>query len=375
MSAPVFVLGRFPPPADGQTLATERCAAFLDEAFDVRRLDTQAPGPDPLTAHPRFDLARARHYLGLRRRLAEALGRAPAAPVLWQAVSPAPWGHLRDVLATVPALAPSQPLVAVVHRAGFEALSGSALTAWTSRRLVRRVDAFVFLSRALADRSASVVPEAKIRVVPNTVREALLPSADAVVERRSRGPGTPLQVLFLSNLMPEKGFADVLEALGLLRQRGVAAELTVAGRWPGDAARAAFEARANALRVTARLTGPVSAADDVARLHLAADVFALPTTHPTESQPVSVLEALAAGTPVVSTDRPILRDILTDGVEGALVRPHDPAALAEALRALTDPSRWRAASAAARARFDRAFHPDVVGARWRDLAAEWTTRG
>ena len=374
MRAPVYVLGRFPPPADGQTLATERCAAFLDEAFEVRRVNTQAPGPDPLTAHPRFDLGRARYYLGLRRRLAEALRQSPAAPVLWHAVSPAPWGHARDVLATVPALAPAQPLVAVLHRAGFEALSRSALTARTSARLVRRVDAFVFHSRALADRCAGVVPAEKVRLVPNTVRDALVPPADAVAERRARGPGAPLQVLFLSNLLPEKGYADVLEAVGLLRQRGVAAELTVAGRWPDDATRAAFEARAQTLGVPVRLTGPVSQAAEVARLHLAADVFALPTTHPTETQPIAILEALAAGTPVVSVDRSILRDIVTDGVQGALVRPHDAWALAEAIVTLTEPARWRAASAAARTRFDRGFHPDVVGARWRDLAAEWATR-
>ena len=366
----VFVLGRFPPPADGQTLATERCASFLARDLDVVRLDTGAPGPDPLSADPRWSWRRAAHYLGQRRALAGALARDPAAPVLWHAVSPAPLGHLRDRLATVPAFAPGQPVVAVLHRAGFEALARSPVTAASAARLVARVRAVVFHSPALARRCAGVVPEAKWRVVPNTVRDALVPPATVVEARRAAGPGTPLRVLFLSNLLPEKGYADVLEAVGRLHARGVGVRLTVAGRWPTAAARAAFEARAAALAAAVDVVGGVSDAAEVARLHLGADVLALPTTHPTETQPIALLEALAAGTPVVSVDRPVVRDVVTDGVEGALVRPHDVGALAEAIDGLREPGHWRAASAAARARFDAAFHPDVVGARWRALATE-----
>ncbi|WP_420455196.1 glycosyltransferase family 4 protein [Rubrivirga sp.] len=369
--SPVVVLGRFPPPADGQTLATERCASFLDDVFDVRRLDTQAPGADPLTAHPRFDLGRTLHYVGLRRRLAATLRETPTAPVLWHAVSPARWGHLRDVLATAPAFAPDQPVVAVFHRAGFESLFESAVTARTAARLVRQLSAVVFHSQALADRCADVIPESKVRLIPNTVRDAAVLSAEAASARRAEGPGTPLRVLFLSNLLPEKGFADVLEAVGQLHGRGVAVEATFAGRWPDATTRVAFEDRARALGVRVAIPGAVADPAEIRRLHLDADVFALPTTHPTETQPIAILEALAAGTPVVSVDRPILRDMMADGVEGALVRPHDPAALADAIGRLAEPAPWRLASSAARARFEAAFSPAIVGGLWQALAAEW----
>ena len=372
MSGPVFVLGRFPPPADGQTLATERCAAFLDDAFEVRRLDTEPPGPSPLTASPRFTLGRAAHYARLRSRLRRRLAEAPRAPVLWHAVSPAPLGHLRDVLATAPAFAPGQPVVAVLHRAGIESLLGSAVTARTSRRLVRRLSGVVFQSRALAARAAPLVPEPLWRIVPNTVRDALVPTAEAIVARRARGPGQPLHVLFLSNLLPEKGYAEVLEAVGHLRTGGGPIRLTVAGRWPTPDAQAQFEGRARALGVPVDVRGAVADPAEVARLHLDADVLALPTTHPTETQPIAILEALAAGTPVLSVDRPAIRDIVTDGVEGALVAPHDVRALASALGRLADPDVWRAASVQAHARFEAAFSPDVVGERWRALVRKTT---
>ena len=370
--AAAFVLGRFPPPADGQTLATERCASFLDGAFDVRRLDTQAPGPDPLTAHPRFDLGRAVHYARLLPSTRAALRECPRAPVLWHAVSPAPLGHLRDVLTAVPAFVPGQPVAAVLHRAGFDALFTSPLAARTARRLVRRVDAFVFQSPHLAERCASVVPETKRVVIPNTVRDDAVAPGGAVAARRAEGPGAPLHVLFLSNMLPEKGYGTLAEALAVVRGRGGAVRATFAGRWPSNAARTAFEGKLRDLGLgnAAHVVGAVADVAEVRRLHLDADVFALPTTHPTETQPIAILEALGAGTPVVAVDRPALRAMITDGVEGALVPAHDVGALAAAVERLSEPAAWRAASAAASARFDAAFSPSVVGERWRALTSE-----
>ena len=371
MSGVVHVVGRFPPPADGQTLATERCALFLDEAFHVRRHDTRPPGADPLSAEPRFSARRAAHFLRLRPRLRRALAEAPAAPVVWHSISPAPLGHARDRLATVPAFAPGQPVAAVLHRATFDAL-------WAGRarrsveRLVERVSTFVFQSEALAERCAAFVPADKRTVIPNTVRDDAAAS-DAEVEARRRGrPDRPFHVLFLSNLLPEKGYADVLRAVGRLAADGRDVTATFAGRWPSDAARAAFDAEAAALGVADRVAvpGAISDAAEVRRLHLAADAFALPTVHPTETQPIAILEALAAGTPVVTVDRPITRDMLTDGLEGALVPPHAPEAIAGALLGLMAPERWRAASEAARSRFEAQFAPAVVGELWRGLARE-----
>lgn len=374
---PVAVVGRFPPPLDGQTLATERCAALLDRDHHVHRLDTQAPGPDPLSATPRLDLRRGLHYVRLHGHLRRALQTLPRTPVLWHAVSPAPLGHLRDVLTTAPAFREDQPVAAVLHRAGFEALFQTARTAGTARRLVRRLDAVVFQSEALAGRCAAVVPEAKRWVIPNTVRDETVPPPSVVDARRRAGPGGPVRLLFLSNMLPEKGHVDVLDAVAVLTGAGLDVQARFVGGWPSDAARQAFLARARDSGVADRVdvAGPVADAAAVRQYHLGADVFVLPTTHPTETQPIAVLEALAAGTPVVTVERPIMRGVVTDGVEGRLVPPRAPEAIARAVREITEPDVWASTSAAARARFDRTFSPAVVGGRWRALVAEMAARG
>ena len=91
----------------------------------------------------------------------------------------------------------------------------------------------------------------------------------------------------------------------------------------------------------------------------------LPTTYPVEAQPLTVIEALAAGTPVVVTRHAGLPEMVADGHEGRFVAAGAPAEIADA--ALDLSGRWPQASAAARRRFEAAFSPAVVGARWQGV--------
>lgn len=373
MSRPrAFVLGRFPPPVDGQTQATAFCADALAPAFEAVRLDTEPGGPAPVTAHPRLRPDRALHYVRLRSRLARALAAEPTAPVLWHAVSPAPLGHLRDVAATLPAFAPAQPVAAVFHRATFEALFGHPLWRHTAARLVSRLSLAVVQSPRLGEALAPYVPAERVRVIPNPVQAALVATVAELDARRARPPGRPLSLLFLSHMHPEKGVADVIAAATILHARGVAFSLDLVGRWPDDAARAAAEAALaeGGIADRTRIHGGVSDPQDVRRLHLAADVFLLPTYHPTETQPIAILEALSAGTPVVTVDRGVTADLIGAGGAGLLVPARAPAAIADAVVRLAEASTWQAASVAARGRFDAHFSPAVVAEAWRVLTAE-----
>jgi glycosyltransferase involved in cell wall biosynthesis len=93
--------------------------------------------------------------------------------------------------------------------------------------------------------------------------------------------------------------------------------------------------------------------DDVDALYAAMDVFVLASHR--EGFPRAAMEAAAMGLPVVATDVRGCREVVDDGVTGSLVPVDDPAALAEALRALQDPGRRRALGAAARARAQQHF--------------------
>ena len=366
----VAVVGRFPPPLDGQALATARLADLLASPvggpFEVSRHDVGAPEGEQLVTAVRW--GRAAHFARLPLALRRSLQVHPDAPVLWPSVSPSPLGHARDLLTVAPAFG-RRPVVGVVHRGDFDRLFRSPVTAATARALVRRLRALVFLTEGLAGRCAAFVPDGKRWVVPNTVDAEAIPTAaevDAARDRRAARDG--VRMLFLSGMVPSKGYGDVLDALAALRARGVGAQASFVGRWPSVEAEWAFRQRAGALGLTAHaeVVGGVGRGDARERV-LGADVLVLPTTYPVEAQPLTVIEALAAGTPVVVTPHAGLPETVRDGQEATFVPAGSPDQIADAVQELTAPDRWVGASRAARDRFDAAFSPAVVGARWGDV--------
>jgi glycosyltransferase involved in cell wall biosynthesis len=101
----------------------------------------------------------------------------------------------------------------------------------------------------------------------------------------------------------------------------------------------------------------------------AADVFCLPSWW--EAMPLSVLEAMAAGLPVVATDVGDVARAVLDGVTGHVVPPRDPEALAAALEPLlTDAGARRRMGGAGRARVVERFSGEVTAARVSQLYAE-----
>lgn len=363
------VVGRFPPPLDGQAVATARLADLLDGARRVTRVDVGAPEGDHVVAPGAAQIGRALYAVRLRGRVRNALADAPGAPVLWPSVSPSPLGHLRDRVGVAPAFR-GRPVVGVVHRGDFERLFTSPLTRTSGARLVRRLAALVFLTERLAEACAEHVPASKRVVIPNTISDDAIPSAEAVCDkqarRAARAPRAPLRLLYLSAMIPSKGYGHVLDAAARLRDRGVEARTTFAGRWPSQTAERDFEARTDALglRDLVDVRGGVSR-DAAAALHLEADLLVLPTTYPVEAQPLVVIEALAAGTPVVVSRHAGLPEMITDGREGLFVDPADPDAIATAAVHARDA--WPALSAAARSRFEDAYSPETVREQWLQL--------
>lgn len=368
----VTVLGRFPPPLDGQAIATERLASLLDRdeagrpAHAVQRVDVGAPEGETLTVTAGAGAAaRARHFWRRRATLPAALVAADGAPVLWASISPSALGHARD-LAVVARALPRRRTLAVVHRGDFHELFASPLTRRTGRRLVRSLGGVVFLTEGLAARCADEIPDARRHVVPNTIDDASIPSpAEVEAARAARGARGGLRLLYLSGMIPSKGYPDVLEALAVLRARGLDASAQFAGRWPSAEAEAAFRGRIASLGLegTAKVLGGVSDRAAVRRLYLGADVFVLPTQYPVEAQPLTIIEALAAGTPVVATRHAGIPEMLSER-EGAFAPAGAPERLADAIAGVAAPEAWRSRSVAARARFETAFSPSAVRARW-----------
>jgi glycosyltransferase involved in cell wall biosynthesis len=259
-----------------------------------------------------------------------------------------------------------------MHRATFERLFLSPLTALTARRLVARVQAFVFQSTRLAQACEPFIPAEKVVLIPNTIDESVLCTPAEVRQKQDERVSShrPIRLLFASNMFESKGYLDVLEASRQLASRGVAFDIDFVGGWTSEADRVHFEEKVGeyGLQEYVRHHGSIADRGRMREMHLCADVFLLPTYYKVETQPKAIIEALNAGTPVIATRRGIIEDMVQEGENAHLVPPRDPTAIAAAIERLREPTHWLSLSKGARARFDAAFSPTVVGAKWEQLA-------
>lgn len=145
-------------------------------------------------------------------------------------------------------------------------------------------------------------------------------------------------IVCVARLEDKKGQTFLVEACGMLRDRGVPVTCTIAGGGPNMAMLQRQIDEAN-LGDVVHLTGPVTA-EQVQEELRQATVFALPSivtqTGNAEGIPVALMEAMAAGVPVVSTRITGIPELIDDGVSGFLVPAGDAPALADALQRLLE---------------------------------------
>jgi glycosyltransferase involved in cell wall biosynthesis len=146
--------------------------------------------------------------------------------------------------------------------------------------------------------------------------------------------GTPV-ILYVGHLSPRKGVGDLLTAAAQLVEWGVDHELVIVGGAPDEGAAHAV-AIDPAQHPTVRYRGPLAPAD-MPTAYRDADVLCLPSWW--EAMPLSVLEGMASGLPVVATDVGDVGTAIEHGRSGLLVPPRAPDELAAALASLlTDPA-------------------------------------
>jgi glycosyltransferase involved in cell wall biosynthesis len=150
--------------------------------------------------------------------------------------------------------------------------------------------------------------------------------------RESRQQGAS-RVLLAARLLWDKGIAEYVEAARMLRAQGRSVQFLLAGTPdPGNPAAIPIET----IRgwVTEGLVEWLGHVDDMPGLFATVDVVTLPSYR--EGLPKSLIEAAACGLPLVATDVPGCREVITDGKDGLLVPVRDAVALAAAIARLFD---------------------------------------
>lgn len=228
-------------------------------------------------------------------------------------------------------------------------------------RALRRVDLLIALSEGgrhflLTDVDSALA----VAVVPTTIDPVFAEEALGI-ERRGRAG---CRVLMIGRLGKAKGLLDALRAIPLVHARGPEIEFLFAGEVDADVeieqARRAAEADRRI-----RFLGSVAGGEKVACFR-EADIMILPSHG--ENLPISVLEGMAAGLPLVVTPVGALPEFLADGRHALFAPAGDPAALANRIaRLAADPGLRAEMGEANRALFNMRFRPREVMERIDDV--------
>jgi glycosyltransferase involved in cell wall biosynthesis len=207
------------------------------------------------------------------------------------------------------------------------------LDRWSLRKAVHLVTVCGPFQRQLEERG---VDAARITIQHNAIRPFEPISEEqprAVRGALSCAENTPV-LLMVSRLSHEKGHLDFLQALALLKRHGVDYHALIVGEGPE---RRPIESLRERLQLMAEVT-LVGQQNDVRPYYAVATLYVMPSH--SEGSPNALLEAMAAGVPVVASAVGGIPEIVTDGSTGTLVPPRNPEALARVLeQLLKDPSR------------------------------------
>lgn len=259
------------------------------------------------------------------------------------------------------------PMICHVHSGLNEAHAlRRGIWAYTEEQieLIRRHCHILTLSPLLIPKAIDAFGEPiKASGLPNWIPDR------GVGPRRDRSNGTCVFAT-VSRLVPRKGLDIFVEAMGIVSVKAKGADAVVVGDGPlmGDLRQAARASRAR-VHFTGQLTP-----DEVQEiLHTKVDVFVLASED--EGLPMTIIEAMASGLPIIATPVGAVPDLVRDAENGCLVPVGDVSALAEAMYLLaTDPQRRLAMGNASRARYLAHFTQAAVWpkleALYRSLVAE-----
>ena len=154
------------------------------------------------------------------------------------------------------------------------------------------------------------------------------------IEKTGKNANAVCKLLFLSNMVVEKGVLVLLEACKLLKEKNVSFECHFVGDW-ADVTEDMFARLVSKYN----LAGQVFAHgkkynEDKIAFYNAADIFVFPTFYHNECFPLVLLEAMQFNLPIVSTDEGGIAEIISEGVTGLIVQKNNAVQLAQKLEML-----------------------------------------
>lgn len=355
----LVVVGPVPPPRHGVTISTALVLAnpLLHERFEVVHLDTSDPrGLENIGG---WDLRNIRLGLAAGARLLPLL-RSPKG-VVYLPISQGVGGFLRDSLFVFAASLRGWRVAAHLRGSELHELYASSKPLFRSwmRLTLSGIDSLAVMGESVRDTVSGLLPPGRVAVVPNGTPD---PSPNGL-------PRDPSTVLFLSNLLRRKGVREAVEAALIVVACHPAAQFVFAGAWEDEELERELRGLAAPASDRIHFLGSVDEGEKQ-RLLFSSAMLLFPPLLP-EGHPRVVVEGLAAGLPLITTDRGTIAETVgPDGAAFVLEQPTPEELANRVLRLLDDDALRVRMGETARTRFLSQYTQEAADRRLADWLLE-----
>lgn len=213
-----------------------------------------------------------------------------------------------------------------------EILSGTGWQKKINARFINQLAGVIVEGPINYESFKRVIPEDKIHIVPNFAEDFLFVS-DEEIENKFQDK-EPIQLLYLSNLIPGKGYNELADAYLLLeKEEQKQINISFVGGFENEESETHFLDKINK-NLGFKYLGKFIDGEEKRKLYCKSHVFCLPTYYPFEGQPISILEGYATGCVVITSNHSGIPFIFEDNKNGFIVEKKSVPSLVAALKKL-----------------------------------------
>lgn len=256
-----------------------------------------------------------------------------------------------------------QKIIIHFHNKGVKSREGQWPDKWLYKAFFKNIQIILLAPPLYNDIQKFVKPE-QVVYCPNGIPQN-------VTYDFSKKRNNPFKLLFLSNMLREKGVWDLIDALNIVKNDGYSFHCDYIGKW-SDIAESEFNQKVKHKNLDKYIQAHGAKYREEKELFLKqADLFIFPTYYHNECFPLVLLEAMEQGLPCISTNEGGIPGIIEEGKTGFIVEKHSPQQLAEKIEYLIGhPMICAEMGKAGKEKFQREFTLEKFENRMKDILKE-----
>lgn len=329
----IMILGKLPPPYMGPSIATEILLnSELKNRFNLIHIDTKIN--TTLSSFGKWNFNKLVKNTAVYLRMLKLLFKHKPDLVLIP-ISQTTTGFIKDSIFIL--------MAGMFQNKIIIQLRGSDLKNWLSKSskptqkyfklILKLTNGIIVLGNNLKYLFKDYFTDDTIFVIPN--------GGNYSITKNKKGKHEEIKILYFSNLLESKGVDDVIKAIEIIFKENLNQKYSIdlVGAWYSEDVKKRCLDILEKEKLPIQIHSPKSGADKFQFLSNA-DIFVFPPREP-EGHPWSIIEAMAASLPIVSTDKGAIIESVIDKKNGFIVESHNPKMIAEKLKLLIENSELR----------------------------------